>query len=190
MIKIDMQRCNGCGECVEVCPTGAIYLVGGKATVEQTLCRDCKACIAACHTEAISLVTSKETVVEPVRVPALRPGPQVIQVKTKSAPAPFRANLLPVVGGALAWGWREIVPRLAEYFLYDLDRRRARRQMPAARWWLAGRSHGTEKDYLHQILWWHHGSERAEAILAHVEELAKCYDAPVILLQSDPVTAT
>ena len=128
MIKINTERCNGCGECVEVCPTGAVYLVEGKAIVEQTLCRDCEACIAACPTEAISLVTPKESVVEPVRVPARRPEPQVIQVRTKSAPAPFRASVLPVVGGALAWGWREIVPRLAEYFLYDLDRRVARRQ--------------------------------------------------------------
>ena len=130
MIQINTERCNGCGECVEVCPTGALYLVGGKATVEQTLCRDCEACIAACPTEAISLVTPKEAVVEPVRVPAPRPEPQVIRVKTKSAPAPFRASVLPVVGGALAWVGREIVPRLAEVLLYDLDRRVARRQTP------------------------------------------------------------
>jgi hypothetical protein len=118
---------------VEVCPNAAIYLVAGKATLEQTLCRDCQACITACPTEAISLVTAKEAVAESVRVPALRPEPQVIQVKAKAAPAPLRASLLPVVGGALAWGWREIVPRLADYLLYDLDRRRARKQTPAAR---------------------------------------------------------
>ena len=98
--------------------------------VEQMLCRDCEACIAACPTEAISLVTPKEAVVEPVRVPVPRPEPQVIQVKTRSAPAPMRTRLLPIVGGALSWGWREIVPRLAEYFLYDLDRRVTRRQTP------------------------------------------------------------
>ena len=133
MIKINTELCNGCGECVEICPTGAIYLVAGKATVELTLCRDCEACIAACPTEAISLVTPKELVVEPVRVPAPRPEPGVIQVKAKSVPAPFRASVLPAVGGALAWAGREIVPRLAEYLLYDLDRRRAGRQRPDAR---------------------------------------------------------
>ena len=36
-------------------------------------------------------------------------------------------------GGALAWGWREIVPRLADVLLYDLDRRVARRRTPAVR---------------------------------------------------------
>jgi NAD-dependent dihydropyrimidine dehydrogenase PreA subunit len=133
MIKISTEHCNGCGECVEVCPTGAIYLVEGRATVEQKLCRDCQACITACPTGAISLVTPKEAVGEPVHVLAPRTEPQVIQVKTKSTPAPFRAGVLPLVGGALAWAGREIVPRLAEVLLYDLDRRAARRQTPTAR---------------------------------------------------------
>ena len=133
MIRIDTERCNGCGECVEACPTGAVYLAGGKAMVEQTLCRDCEACIAACPTEAISLVTPKEAVVEPVRVPVPRPVPQVIQVKARSTPAPLGTSLLPIVGGALAWAWRESVPRLAEYLLYDLDRRAARMRTLAVR---------------------------------------------------------
>jgi NAD-dependent dihydropyrimidine dehydrogenase PreA subunit len=128
MIEINTERCNACGECVQVCPTGAIYLVEGTAMVEQELCRDCGSCITACPTEAISLITPKEAVVEPARAPVPRPEPEVIQVKTGSAPASFRTSLLPVVGGALAWGWREIVPRLAEYLLYDLDRRAAKRR--------------------------------------------------------------
>ena len=133
MIEINMQRCNGCGECVEVCPNGAIYLVEGKATVEQTLCSDCASCVAICPTKAISLVTPAEAVVESVRAPALQPEPQAIQVKTKSAPASLRASLLPVVGGALAWAGREILPRLAEAILYDLDRWVTGRQTPTAR---------------------------------------------------------
>ena len=133
MIEINTTLCNGCGACVEVCPNGAVYLVEGRATVEQTLCRDCQACIAACPTEAISLVTPKEAVVEPVRVPVLRPEPQVIKVETKSVPVSFRVSLLPIVGGALAWGWREIVPRLADVLLYDLDRRATRRRTLAVR---------------------------------------------------------
>jgi NAD-dependent dihydropyrimidine dehydrogenase PreA subunit len=133
MIAINTALCNGCGACVEVCPNGALYLVEGKAMVEHQLCRDCESCIAACPTEAISLVTPKEAVVEPVRVPVPRPEAPVVRVKTKSAPAPLRTSLLPLVGGALAWGWREIVPRLAEYVLYDLDRRVARRRTLAVR---------------------------------------------------------
>jgi NAD-dependent dihydropyrimidine dehydrogenase PreA subunit len=133
MIKIDTERCNGCGACVEVCPTGALYLVEGTAAADQRLCTECEACITACPNEAISLVTPQNAVVESARVPALRPDPLVIQANTKSSPAPLRASLLPLVGDALAWGWREIVPRLAEVLLYDLDRRATRRQRPAVR---------------------------------------------------------
>jgi NAD-dependent dihydropyrimidine dehydrogenase PreA subunit len=133
MIKFDTERCNGCGACVEVCPTAAIYLVEGKATVEPALCRDCQACIPACPAEAISLLAPAENRTEPIRVPVRRPEPEVIQVQTQPAPVPFRTSLLPVVGTALAWGWREIVPRLADYFLHDLDRRATGGKMPAAR---------------------------------------------------------
>jgi NAD-dependent dihydropyrimidine dehydrogenase PreA subunit len=133
MIEINAALCNGCGACVEVCPTGALYLLEGKAMVDQKLCRDSESCITACPTKAINLVTPKEAVEEPVRVPVPRPEVQVMQVKTKPAPAPLRTSLLPLVGGALAWGWREIVPRLAEYLLHDLDRRVTRRRTLAVR---------------------------------------------------------
>jgi Fe-S-cluster-containing hydrogenase component 2 len=133
VIKIDAGRCNGCGACVEICPTGAIYLVDGRAAVEQELCKECEACVAACPTEAISLLTSREGTAELVRVPDPRPEPQIIQVRTRPVPAPFRASVLPVIGGALAWAGRELVPRLAEYLLDDLDRRATERRTPATR---------------------------------------------------------
>jgi NAD-dependent dihydropyrimidine dehydrogenase PreA subunit len=132
LIIINSSRCDGCGECVEACPAGAIYLVGGKAAVEPLLCRDCSACISACPTEALSIALPSESGVEPPPVPALRPEPQVIQVKTHPAHAPLRSGLLPVVGGALAWAGRELLPRLADYFLQDFDRRLERRQTSAA----------------------------------------------------------
>jgi Fe-S-cluster-containing dehydrogenase component len=137
LISINLERCSGCGACVEVCPTGAMYLVDGKAVVDQKLCRDCPAitagdtavCITACPTEAITPVTQTDSITESKRALAPRPEPKVIHVKTQSAPVSLWTSLLPVVGGALAWAGREIVPRLAEYLLYSVERRVAQRQL-------------------------------------------------------------
>ena len=44
-IKIDEERCNACGRCVEICPKRILVEKGGKIEVENlmecTLCRDC-----------------------------------------------------------------------------------------------------------------------------------------------------
>lgn len=136
MISINLERCSGCGACVEVCPTGAVYLVDGKAVVDQKLCRDCPAvaagdtaiCITACPMEAITLDTQTDSVSESHRALTPRPEPQVIHVKTQPAPVSLRTSLILIIGGALAWAGREIVPRLAEYFLYSMERRMVARQ--------------------------------------------------------------
>jgi MinD superfamily P-loop ATPase len=45
--EIDAEKCMGCGECVEHCPTHAVALVEGKATIvgpeDCTYCTDCEA---------------------------------------------------------------------------------------------------------------------------------------------------
>jgi len=130
VITIRAESCDGCGACLEVCSNGALYLIEGKAVVDGALCSDCELCITACPAKAIlsaELVTTPAT--EPARMPALRPEPEIVQVETHP-PVSLRAKVLPIVGAALVWSGREIVPRLAEVLLYDLDRRVMKRQMP------------------------------------------------------------
>ena len=124
MLTIHAERCNGCGACLEVCPNGALYLIEGKAMVDGALCQECEACVAVCPTEAITIV-DQVTAPVPARAPMIRPEPEAVLVESQPAPVPLRVKVLPVVGAALSWAGRELVPRLAYYLLDGLDRRAA-----------------------------------------------------------------
>ncbi|MBQ5362445.1 MAG: 4Fe-4S binding protein [Clostridia bacterium] len=55
MIKIDKQKCNGCGACATACHEGAIGMVAGKAElVREDFCDGLGDCLPACPTGAIS----------------------------------------------------------------------------------------------------------------------------------------
>lgn len=128
MITIEAKRCTGCGTCVEACPTGALYLVDSRATLDGALCHECEACLAICPSGAITLTTQEEPVVEAARLPALRPEPEVVHVRTLPAPVPLRSRALPVVSAALAWAGREILPWLADLMLDTLNSQATRPQ--------------------------------------------------------------
>lgn len=56
VIKIDQNLCNGCGQCVNGCPEGAIKMVDGKAKlVSETYCDGLGACIGDCPVGAITI---------------------------------------------------------------------------------------------------------------------------------------
>ena len=53
------ELCVGCGRCVTVCPTQAIFLDdSGKAIVNSALCQGCAACAAQCPVQAIQIIPS------------------------------------------------------------------------------------------------------------------------------------
>ncbi|MGB2986375.1 MAG: 4Fe-4S dicluster domain-containing protein [Phycisphaerae bacterium] len=51
---VDVEKCTGCGDCVECCPTESIKLENEKAVVNDD-CIDCGACVDECPNEAISV---------------------------------------------------------------------------------------------------------------------------------------
>jgi Pyruvate/2-oxoacid:ferredoxin oxidoreductase delta subunit len=55
IIKIDDEKCNGCGICIPDCPEGALQMIDGKARlVSDLFCDGLGACIGTCPQGAIS----------------------------------------------------------------------------------------------------------------------------------------
>ena len=62
-IKVDLEKCNGCGTCVDVCPVSVFELqdVEGYDTkkaspVNQDACIVCRSCEVQCPQQAITVV--------------------------------------------------------------------------------------------------------------------------------------
>ena len=50
---VNPDDCTGCGECVEVCPYGAIEVIDGDAVIDPSLCHFCYRCVEQCPEGAI-----------------------------------------------------------------------------------------------------------------------------------------
>ena len=52
MIRVDREKCVGCGGCVDLCPRTAIKFTKDRASVDTQLCLECKTCVKVCPVKA------------------------------------------------------------------------------------------------------------------------------------------
>jgi ferredoxin len=56
IIKIDEEKCDGCGLCIPQCAEGALQIINGKARlIEEKFCDGLGACLGQCPQEAITI---------------------------------------------------------------------------------------------------------------------------------------
>jgi NAD-dependent dihydropyrimidine dehydrogenase PreA subunit len=108
MLTIELDRCDGCGNCVEVCPEGAISLVNGVARIDSGSCTDCEVCVQACPTGAIRVARPVAVREEPAAAVAERPRPSALAT---------------LVGATLSFIGSQLLPRAADVIVGALDRR-------------------------------------------------------------------
>ncbi len=61
---IIIERCNGCGDCIGVCPENALILLGEKIVIDRAKCNACGECINICPQDAVTIYGNEVTVDE------------------------------------------------------------------------------------------------------------------------------
>ena len=109
IIKIDKEKCNGCGACASACHEGAIDIIDGKAElVREHFCDGLGDCLPECPTGAISFeerdapAYDEEAVKEAQKKIAAKnramtshsgcPGSKIMQIRRTETSEPVKAT--------------------------------------------------------------------------------------------------
>ncbi len=87
IIRIDEEKCNGCGLCAKACHEGAIEMVNGKAKlVRENFCDGFGDCLPNCPTGAISFEEREAPAYDEVAVTAAKKAESVEQAPFQGCP--------------------------------------------------------------------------------------------------------
>ena len=128
IIKIDEEKCNGCGACAAACHEGAIEMINGKAKLtREDYCDGLGDCLPACPTDAITFeereapayneaaVLAAKAKKTPQNLPCGCPGTQSKTINRENRD--FSAYSAPVNSQLSQWPVQiKLVPVNAPYF--------------------------------------------------------------------------
>ena len=128
IIRIDEEKCNGCGACASACHEGAIEMIDGKARLtKENYCDGLGDCLPACPMNAISFETreapaydeeavlrAKRQNASRKRTPCACPGTQAKTLSAEPKPAFSRPGNAP--SRLMQWPCQlKLVPPYAPY---------------------------------------------------------------------------
>ncbi|MBQ3647602.1 MAG: 4Fe-4S binding protein [Spirochaetia bacterium] len=102
IIKIDEEKCNGCGLCANACHEGAIEMINGKAKlVRENFCDGFGDCLPACPTGAITFEEREAPAYDEKAVQQAKRQSQIVQessvpVMSQLRQWPCQIKLLPI----------------------------------------------------------------------------------------------
>lgn len=128
IIKIDEEKCNGCGACAAACHEGAIKMIDGKAKLtREDYCDGLGDCLPACPTNAISFEEREAPAYNEAAVLASKqekqggtlpcgcPGTQSKTIRREDTSSVFSAA--PITSQLRQWPVQiKLVPANAPYF--------------------------------------------------------------------------
>ena len=76
-VRLEVERCKGCTNCLHHCPTEAIRVRGGRAHILDTLCIDCGECIRVCDYHAKVAVTDTLADIKAFKYAIALPAPSL-----------------------------------------------------------------------------------------------------------------